>query len=107
MGERDGTTAEKTAREGTAREEVATRDEAKRHTHDSVVHPDTPETMQEDHDAAPGRQSYADARASDYGGDFRAEESGAHPVKPVDEDALDEDGIPEIAQTEPPDERDG
>lgn len=74
-------------------------------THDSALHPDTPETMQDDHEGVTGRQRYADARPGDYGRDFQADESGSHPVKPASADAVDEDGIPNIAETEPPERR--
>lgn len=73
--------------------------------HDSELHPDTPETMQKDHDAAPGRQRYADSRPGDYARDFQADGSGSHPVKPLTDDAVDENGIPDIAETEPPERR--
>lgn len=69
--------------------------------HDSELHPDTPETMQHDHESAEGRQSYADARPGDYSRDFQEDSSGGHPVKPLDEDEVDEDGVPEIAAREP------
>jgi len=70
-------------------------------THDSELHPDKPETMQHDHDSAEGRQRYADARPGDYSRDFQEDSSGEHPVKPLDEDKVDEEGIPEIAAREP------
>lgn len=70
--------------------------------HGTQTQPDTPETMQRDHEDAVGRQRYADARPGDYSTDFQEDDSGAHPVKPVPEDAVDEDGIPKIARTEPP-----
>ena len=72
---------------------------------DAELHPDTPETMQHDHDSAPGRQRYADARPGDYSRDFQEDDSGGHPVKPVSADKVDENGIPEIAATEPPEKR--
>ena len=70
--------------------------------HDSELHPDTPETMQDDHEDAPGRQRYADARPGDYGRDFQADGSTAHPVKGADEG--EEEEIPDIAATEPPED---
>ena len=72
---------------------------------DAELHPDRPETMQHDHEDAPGRQRYADARASDYDRDFQEDESGSHPVKESDEEALDEDGVPKIAARKPHDEK--
>lgn len=76
-------------------------------THDSELHPDTAETMQDDRGSEPGRQRYADARPGDYGRDFQVDGSGSHPVKPASEDAVDENGIPHIAETEPPERRSG
>lgn len=73
--------------------------------HDSALHPDRPETMQHDHPDAPGRQRYADSRPGDYARDFQADGSGEHPVKPASGDGVDEDGIPDIAETEPPERR--
>ena len=72
---------------------------------DAELHPDRPDTMQNDHEDAPGRQRYADARPGDYGRDFQTDESGSHPVKKPDEEAVDEDGIPDIAATEPHEKR--
>jgi len=68
---------------------------------DPERHPHTPATMQRDHEEAVGRQRYADARGGDYAGDFQADGSGSHPVKPPSDAALDERGIPDIAATEP------
>lgn len=64
-------------------------------------HPDTPQTMQHDHDGAVGRQRYDNARPGDYSPDFQEDSSAAHPVKPVDGDEVDEKGIPDIAAKEP------
>ena len=90
----DGSPGDSTARDGT-------RPNPAPDAHDGERHPDTPRTMQHDHEDAPGRQRYADARPGDYSGDFQQDGSGAHPVKPLDEGATDDDGIPKVAAREP------
>ena len=63
-------------------------------------------TMQHDDDSA-SRHRYADARPQDYSPDFQDDGSGGHPVKPSDDDSVDEQGIPAVAETRRPQERDG
>ncbi len=62
---------------------------------------DKDRTMQSDHDDAAGRQSYSDARGSQYSRDFQEDGSGEHPVKDAPEEAFDEDGIPKVAERKP------